>query len=56
MDITNTGEKAGAEVVQLYIAADQATSSIARPLKELKGFGKVFLEPRETRTVEMPFD
>jgi beta-glucosidase len=42
--VTNTGKTAGAEVVQVYIAADPSTSSIARPKKELKGFAKVFLE------------
>jgi beta-glucosidase len=42
--------------VQLYIAADEATSSIARPKKELKGFSKVFLQPKETKRIEIPFD
>jgi beta-glucosidase len=49
--ITNTGEQAGAEVVQLYLSDLQA--SVPRPAKELKGFGKVFLQPKESAEVEM---
>ncbi|MBR4775001.1 MAG: glycoside hydrolase family 3 C-terminal domain-containing protein [Bacteroidales bacterium] len=47
--ITNTGKVAGAEVVQLYI--QDVKSSVDRPLKELKGFEKVWLQPGETKTV-----
>lgn len=47
--ITNTGSVAGAEVVQLYIAPPQ--NGPYRPLKELKGFAKVCLEPGESKTV-----
>jgi beta-glucosidase len=46
----------GAEVSQLYIAADEATSSIQRPKKELKGFNKTYLQPGETRRVDIPLD
>lgn len=46
----------GAEVSQLYIAADEATSSIQRPRKELKGFKKTYLQPGETKRVEIPLD
>ncbi|CEJ60846.1 hypothetical protein PMG11_09402 [Penicillium brasilianum] len=56
LNIRNSGDVAGAEVVQLYIAADTTTSSIARPIKELKGFSKVTLQPGETRSVSIPFD
>jgi beta-glucosidase len=49
VDVTNTGEIAGDEVVQLYIH-DQI-SSVTRPIKELKGFERITLEPGETRTV-----
>ena len=49
-DVTNTGERAGAEVVQLYT---HAQSDIERPLKELKGFARVELEPGETKTVRL---
>ena len=42
-DVTNTGDRAGAEVVQLYIGDEQ--SSLPRPVKELKGFQKVSLNP-----------
>ena len=47
--ITNTGDVAGAEVVQLYVS--QENPSIRRPAKELKGFQKVFLQPGESQTV-----
>ena len=49
IDVTNTGKRAGAETVQLYISDPQ--SSVARPVKELKGFEKIFLQPGETKTV-----
>lgn len=48
-DLANTGKRAGSEVAQLYI--HQAHPALARPLKELKGFAKIFLEPGEHRTV-----
>ena len=47
--VKNTGDKAGATVVQLYISDDEA--SVLRPEKELKGFEKVFLQPGESKTV-----
>ncbi len=49
VDVTNTGDRAGKEVVQLYIGDRE--SALPRPVKELKGFSKVSLEPGETRTV-----
>lgn len=49
--IENTGHREGAEVVQAYIR--QSTHSISRPVKELKGFTKVFLQPGEKKTVEI---
>ena len=52
--VTNTGKVAGAEVVQLYIQDVEA--SVDRPVKELKGFEKVYLEPGETKTVEFTID
>ncbi|MBO4447431.1 MAG: glycoside hydrolase family 3 C-terminal domain-containing protein [Bacteroidales bacterium] len=48
--VRNTGDVAGAEVVQLYVTDEEA--SVDRPVKELKGFGKVYLEPGESREVE----
>lgn len=50
VDVTNTGERKGAEVVQLYIS--DTVSSVTRPIRELKGFCKLVLKPGETRTVE----
>ena len=49
MNIRNTGERAGAEIVQLYIS--DPASSLDRPAKELKGFRKVYLEPGESSKV-----
>lgn len=48
-DVRNTGERAGAEVAQLYIR--DVISSVTTPVKQLKGFAKVALEPGETKTV-----
>ena len=50
VDVTNTGPVAGDEVVQLYI--HQRAGSDSRPLRELKGFKRVTLQPGETQTVE----
>lgn len=50
VDITNTGNYDGAEVVQLYLR--DMVGSVTRPVKELKGFQKVFLKKGETKTVE----
>jgi beta-glucosidase len=54
IDITNTGNRAGAETLQLYISDKQC--SVERPLKELKAFQKVMLQPGETRTVSLTID
>lgn len=50
VDITNTGKVVGEEVAQLYL--HDVVSSIARPVKELKGFRKIKLNVNETKTVE----
>jgi beta-glucosidase len=50
-DLTNTGTRAGTEVVQMYVR--DCVSSVTRPVKELKGFKKVSLQPGETVTVEI---
>ena len=47
--VTNAGQRAGAEVVQLYIR--QRGTSVARPVRELKGFQKITLAPGESRVV-----
>ena len=49
VDVTNTGRRLGTEVAQLYIR--DLVSSVTRPVKELKGFEKVRLQPGETKTV-----
>jgi beta-glucosidase len=51
VDVTNTGKLEGTEVVQLYIR--DLVSSVTRPIKELKGFRKVRLQPGETTTVAL---
>ena len=48
-DVTNTGGRQGSEVVQMYIR--DRVSSVTRPVKELKGFQRVQLQPGETKTV-----
>jgi len=54
VDVTNTGKVAGKEIVELYVADREST--VIRPLKELKGFEKVALEPGETKTVTFTLD
>ena len=49
LDVTNTGARAGSEVVQMYIR--DLFSSATRPIKELKAFHKIFLEAGETKNV-----
>lgn len=49
VSVTNTGARAGSEVVQLYLRDEVA--SIARPVQELKRFTKVYLQPAQTRNV-----
>ncbi len=51
LELTNTGQRAGAEVVQLYVS--QRNCAVLRPVRELKGFAKVFLAPGETRGVDL---
>jgi beta-glucosidase len=51
VDVTNTGKRAGSEVVQMYIR--DRVSSVTRPVKELKGFQKVWLKPGEKKTVTL---
>jgi beta-glucosidase len=50
VDVRNTGRRGGAEVIQLYIR--DVLSSVVTPVKQLKGFEKIFLEPGETKTLE----
>ena len=49
--LKNTGERAGDEVVQLYVR--HLNSSVSRPLKELKGFTRIHLAPREEKVVKL---
>ena len=54
VNVKNTGKRAGAETVQLYI--HDVKASVDRPYKELKGFQKVFLQPGESKEVSITID
>jgi beta-glucosidase len=54
VNVKNSGKRAGAEVVQIYV--DQPGSGVARPVRELKGFRKIFLQPGEQQTVKVDLD
>lgn len=54
VNVTNTGKYAGEEVVQLYI--HDKVASVTRPVKELKGFQKIFLQPGESKQVRFKID
>jgi beta-glucosidase len=51
VDVMNTGTRAGSEVVQMYVR--DVVSSVTRPVKELRGFRKVWLNPQESKTVTL---
>jgi beta-glucosidase len=52
--VTNTGNRAGAEVAELYVG--QQNPRVPRPIKELKGFEKVFLQPGDSRRITLELD
>ncbi|MBV9671787.1 MAG: fibronectin type III-like domain-contianing protein, partial [Verrucomicrobia bacterium] len=52
--VSNTGKVAGAEVAQLYVG--QENPPVDRPIKELKGFRKVYLEPGQSQVVTLPLN
>jgi beta-glucosidase len=52
VDIRNTGKRTGDEVVQMYVK--HLDSAVERPIKELRGFLRITLQPGETKTVRMP--
>jgi beta-glucosidase len=52
--VTNTGDRAGAEIAELYVG--QQNPAVARPIKELKGFKKVFLRPGDSRRITLELD
>jgi len=54
VSVRNMGKKAGAETVQLYVTDQKST--LPRPVKELKAFRKVFLQPGESREVVLTLD
>jgi beta-glucosidase len=53
-DVTNTGSRPAAEVAQVYVG--EAHPSVPRPVRELKGFARVELNPGETRHISVPLD
>lgn len=52
--VSNAGNRAGAEVIQVYVA--DRHSSVPRPVKELKAFRKVYLQPGQTKTVHIEIE
>ncbi|WP_394173624.1 glycoside hydrolase family 3 C-terminal domain-containing protein [Thalassotalea litorea] len=54
VNVQNTGDRAGAEVVQLYL--HDVNAKVERPYKELKGFAKVFLKPGESKDITIAID
>ncbi len=54
IDVWNVGRYPGKEIIQLYVSDDE--SKVSRPLKELKGFKKIFLNPGEKKTVTFTLD
>jgi beta-glucosidase len=54
VDVTNTGDRAGSDVVQVYVAP--RAPRLSRPRRELRGFAKAHLQPGETRRVEVALD
>jgi len=53
-ELANTGDRAGAEVAEIYV--QPVNPSVFRPLKELKGFKKVFLQPGENQKISVMLD
>jgi beta-glucosidase len=54
VDVKNTGRRAGEEVVQMYVT--HLNSFVERPMKELKGFARIALQPGQTQTVNLKLD
>lgn len=51
VDVTNTGKRAGEEVAQLYLSTGDIIPAVAMPVKQLRGFSKVLIDPGQTRQV-----
>lgn len=56
VQVTNTGSRSGKALVQLYVGTSLGDTGVRRPVRELRGFEKVPLQPGETRTVEFMLD
>jgi len=56
VDVTNTGDYDGDEVVQVYMTTPDAPASLQRPIKRLKGFQRVTIPKGQTKTIEIPIE
>lgn len=56
VEVCNTGERAGEALLQLYVSPRETEAAVGRPLRELKAFCKLFLEPGESRTAKLKLD
>jgi regulation of enolase protein 1 (concanavalin A-like superfamily) len=56
VDVTNTGSRAGDEVVQVYMTTPYSPASLQRPIKRLKGFKRVTIPTGQTKTVNIDID
>ena len=54
--VKNTGERAGRALVQLYVGTSLGDTGVRRPIRELRAFEKIFLEPGESKKVEFQLD
>lgn len=54
--VTNTGSRAGKALVQLYVETDIAATGVRRPVRELRAFEKILLQPGESKTIAMKLD
>lgn len=51
VEVTNTGKRAGEEVAQLYLSTGEITPAVAMPVKQLRGFSKIMIQPGQTQQV-----
>lgn len=56
VNVKNTGERAGRALVQLYVGTSLGDTGVRRPIRELRAFEKIFLEPGESKKVEFQLD
>ena len=56
VDVINSGDRAGETVVQLYVSPQDTEARVGRPVRELKGFKKIYLEAGERKTCTLPLN